>query len=87
VANITKIVKHGDAAAQKDLLAGLAHDIQAAGRDDIRPVFKIPHTETATEPRPSARAKVRRVYPKFCVRAPVPRRAAGLRRPPIRRSF
>jgi len=58
---ITKTVTQGDAAAQKDLLAGLVHDIQAAGRDDIRPVFKIPTTATATEPRPPARAQVRKL--------------------------
>jgi hypothetical protein len=61
-ARITKTVNHGDAAAQKDLLAALVHDIQATGRDNIRPVFKIPSTATATEPKPPARAKVRKLY-------------------------
>jgi hypothetical protein len=52
---VTKTVKHEDAAAQKDLRAALVHDIQATGRNDIRPVFKIPRTTTATESRPPHR--------------------------------
>jgi site-specific DNA recombinase len=84
---ITKTVNHGDAAAQKDLLAALVHDIQATGRDNIRPVFKIPSTATATEPKPPARAKVRKLYgsvPPGGFEPPPPAPEAGALSPELR---
>ena len=53
---IRNTIATGNAAAQKELLATLVHDIQASARDDIRPVFKIP----SAGDQPPAQAKVRK---------------------------
>jgi site-specific DNA recombinase len=83
---ISKTVNHGDAAAQKDLLAALVHDIQATGRDNIRPVFRIPSTASAAE-QPLARAKVRKLYgsvPPGGFEPPPPAPEAGALSPELR---
>jgi hypothetical protein len=55
---LRQVIEHAPVTAKKALAQQLVHEIHVTGRDDIRPIFRIP---TRQEPSPGDREKVRKL--------------------------
>jgi hypothetical protein len=48
---VQKVIADGDTGAQKQLLYALVHEVRAAARSDIQPIFKIPSSSQPPDPK------------------------------------
>lgn len=55
---VASVITDGDTGAQKQLLHALVHEVRAASRSDIQPIFRIPKPQPASRPKGSEADRV-----------------------------